>query len=145
MENCIFFFLFSPLGRSSPRLCTCQSSALSLNCTLAVFLLILTEITARSLPALGEPTVRGPHGPLGVGAGRGGPKPGTALCPVRAAFRAAPARTMGSLFGRAALRALLCGPRIPGLLVRPRSGESCTRGKLGRWLPRGLCLRTCGS
>ncbi|XP_035303813.1 nucleoside diphosphate kinase, mitochondrial isoform X2 [Cricetulus griseus] len=29
---------------------------------------------------------------------------------------------MGSLFGRAALRALLCGPRIPGLLVRPRSG-----------------------
>ncbi|XP_040604315.1 nucleoside diphosphate kinase, mitochondrial isoform X1 [Mesocricetus auratus] len=29
---------------------------------------------------------------------------------------------MGSFFGRTALRALLCGPRIPGLLVRPRSG-----------------------
>ncbi|OBS74376.1 hypothetical protein A6R68_15082 [Neotoma lepida] len=26
------------------------------------------------------------------------------------------------LFGRTALRALLCGPRIPGLLVRPSSG-----------------------
>ncbi|XP_021492789.1 nucleoside diphosphate kinase, mitochondrial [Meriones unguiculatus] len=29
---------------------------------------------------------------------------------------------MSYLFGRAALRALLCGPRFPGLLVRPSSG-----------------------
>ncbi|XP_006978897.1 nucleoside diphosphate kinase, mitochondrial isoform X1 [Peromyscus maniculatus bairdii] len=29
---------------------------------------------------------------------------------------------MGCFFGAAALRALLCGPRIPGLLVRPSSG-----------------------
>lgn len=48
---------------------------------------------------------------------------GTSHCPLCAAFSAAPARNMGSLFGRvAALRALLCGPRFQCLLVRPSSG-----------------------
>lgn len=71
---------------------------------------------------------------------------GTSHCPLCAAFSAAPARNMGSLFGRvAALRALLCGPRFQCLLVRPSSGESCARGELGGWPLRGLCLRTCGS
>lgn len=89
--------------------------------------------------------MRGPSGPLGVEAGRGGSMRGTAHCPLRAAFRAAPARTMGCLFGGAALRALLCGPRFQCLLVRPSSGESCARGELGGWRLRGLCLRTCDS
>lgn len=70
---------------------------------------------------------------------------GPAHCPLSAAGCAAPARTMGFLFERAALRALLCGPRFQCLLVRPSSGESCTRGELGGWRLRSLCLRTCGS
>lgn len=51
---------------------------------------------------------------------------------------------MSCLFGRAALRGLLCPPRalVPNLLVRPSSGESREEG--GRKAPPSLCRCTCG-